>query len=171
MAVGCKLYILLALLVVAMASGVRAEERTLVFGISLGLNATESGDFDGVQQSTKEGLELWRDWWNGLDASKRTTSWGMTFKIALHIVDNSKLSDPWGQNTNELNMYSVYANMIANSSIDYFFPPVASPWDIQLRNYTHLNHGLPVMVGTRLSPRSPALQASFLFPRTVRHVH
>ena len=139
-----NLRVSLALLVLLVHAAC-CEERTIIFGISLGLNATESGDFGGAQQDTLEGLMVWKDWFNSLNASARTTSWGMTFKVDLHVAEDSKFADT---PQNEQIMFDVYRDMALNSSIDYLFSPVASPWDIQARNYTYYVLGVPVMVGT-----------------------
>lgn len=143
-----RICVAIAVLALAMASFAHAgSETTVVFGINLALDSPPSQSFAGTQLQVLYGLEIWRDWWNALPASNRTTNWGDSIKVQLHVERFSNYSDD-GLGINQHLLYETYANMSQNSSINYFFAPVASPWDIQLRNYSYYALGIPFMVGT-----------------------
>ena len=125
---------------------VAAEEVTYLFGISLGLNRTEAGALHQVQYDNMYGLEIWRDWWNQRSVEDRTTKYGVTFKVELHISNYSRF-----QAGNMYELFEVYRLMQQNYPIDFYFVPTTTPWDIQTRNYTYYELGIPYMVGTSLS--------------------
>lgn len=121
------------------------DETTIIFGISLAINASPLESFAVVQNDTLHGFQLWKDWWNGLPRGNRTTKWGETINVALHV-------EPFSNYTyDDANMYMLfdtYENMTKNASINYFMAPVGSPWAVPLRNYTYLNLSIDFMVGT-----------------------
>ena len=135
------------LLVMLCALGTPASaDRTVTFGINLALHSGASDYFYTVQPDVLNGLLLWKDWWNALPASNRTTKWGETLTVDLFVDTFSNYTDV---TTNMNSLFNVYRGLVSNTSIDYLFVPVASPWDIQLRNFTYYELGVRNMVGTQ----------------------
>lgn len=118
---------------------------TFTFGVSLAMNATEAGGFSGVQSDTLKGYEIWQDWFNSQSPESRRTKWGTTFKVDLHVEDFSNFAE---SESNMLALFAVYEKMHRNATIDFFFGPIATPWDIQVRNYSYYELGIPFMMGT-----------------------
>jgi hypothetical protein len=137
---GIALVVLLALVA---RHETAAEEITYVFGMTLDPNPNPTTAYYQAQKQAKMGLEIWRDWWNGLSVGNRTMSNGDAFKVALHFEDADYSSVTGSQQ----DLFDVYHDMSMNGSIDFFFVPVASPWDIQLRNYSYYALNIPFMLG------------------------
>lgn len=128
--------------VVLLFACTHAANVTYVFGVNLGLNATEAGRHAQSQVDSLRGYEIARDWWNGLPSSARTTTWGDVVDVELHVATYSKYG---GAEWNYQGAYDSYANMSANASIDYFFPTTA--WaGVKVREYTYQNLGVQLMV-------------------------
>jgi hypothetical protein len=119
------------------------EEVTYTFGISLGLNRSQAGTLGQVQYDNLDGFEIWRDWWNARSPADRTTRYGTTFKVALHVEDYSNLV-----NGSMYGLFETYAKMQSYGNISFYFVPTTTPWDVECRNYTYYELGIPFMVGT-----------------------
>jgi gamma-aminobutyric acid type B receptor len=120
-----------------------AENKTYVFGINLALDPVLSGWNYEENLGTLQGLEIWRDWWNGLPASQRTTAWGDTFTVELHVETFSDYST--NGPTQMAGVYGAYANMTQNSSIDYYFG-TAGFQGIPVRTYCLETLNIPIQV-------------------------
>lgn len=142
----------LALVLIVALQGclVEGEERTFTFGISLALDAPPGQYFAGVQVETLHGITIWKEWWNSLSVAERTMKNGDSFKVELHIERFSNYTD---LEVNKRALFNTYAAMFANTSIDFLFMPVASPWDIPFRNYSYYELGVPFTVGTQVDGR------------------
>jgi len=127
-------------------------EDTIGFGIPLALNPPPGQSFQQVQRECLVGLEVWRDWWNGLPAANRARRYGPPFKVDL--VVSSSASDYTDNSANLELMYNVYRDMVHNSSVSYLFGPVASPWGYQVRNFTLYELNVPIMIGMYPSRQS-----------------
>lgn len=140
----------LALVLIVALQGclVEGEERTFTFGISLALDAPPGQYFAGVQVETLHGITIWKEWWNSLSVAERTMKNGDSFKVELHIERFSNYTD---LEVNKRALFNTYAAMFANTSIDFLFMPVASPWDIPFRNYSYYELGVPFTVAMALS--------------------
>lgn len=140
--------VLIVLLVVAIALLSRdasaQEEQTFIFGISLALDAPPDQNFAQVQVETYQGMIIWKEWWNSLPKSARTMKNGNSFLVDFHI---ERFSNYGQSDTDRQGMFDTYARMAANQSIDYLFMPVGAPWNIELRNYTYYELGVPFVVG------------------------
>lgn len=135
------------------AAAASSSETTYVFGTNLALDAGSAQSFSNTQLQTLQGLEIWQDWWNALPAANRTTKWGEVFNVQLHVERFSNYTADYS-NTNMYNLFNTYYNMSQNTSINYFFSQVASPWGIQLRNYSYYELGIPFMCGTLIVSRT-----------------
>lgn len=123
-------------------------EDTLTFGISLALHPPAGQPFQDIQTDCLAGLEIWRDWWNALPASNRTRRYGSPFKVELAV--SSAASDFTDTIANRDIMFNTYRSMASNTSIDYLFGPIGSPWGVPTRNFTYYELGVPIMIGTTL---------------------
>lgn len=94
------------------------DEIIYVFGVNLGLNASLSGSYYPSQIQSLQGYILWRDWWNALPSEARMTKWGVPFRVELHVEEYSDFNYGDYQIPELL---QVYANMAANTSIDFYF--------------------------------------------------
>lgn len=130
-------------LLLLLALGVAASNRTYVFGVNLGLNASESGAYYPAQVQTLQGYTLWRDWWNDLPEVLRTTQWGDVISVELHVEQFSDFSY-----ANALpGLQNAYYSMSQNSSIDYYFC-TSGLNGVQIRDYTYNNLSIPIMMCT-----------------------
>lgn len=131
-----------------------------VFGVNLALHSTNFYLKDQVEANI--GLEVWRDWWNALPESHRTTKWGEVIDVELHIETWSEYGD-W---TSEglASLCQIYGNMTLNSSISYYFTPVAFR-GVDVRRCTHQDYGIDLMIGsTDSSDRYYEIPGSFGSP-------
>lgn len=140
--------VVVALLVFSQAvcNASSVPETTIVFGVNLALYGPSTQSYTANQIQAYQGFVIWQDWWNALPASSRKTTWGKVINVELHIETYSNYIQNYTYDWNYYAMQEVYASMARNASIDYLFATVASPWDIQLRNYTYYELGVPVTV-------------------------
>ena len=121
-------------------------ETTLTVGISLGLQAPASDPYGFVQKRAHEGLEIWRDAFNAMIPSNRTTKDGKVINFRLEVFENfGRFSyvDP----THFTFMMTQMLEMSNNASLDYVLPPVGSPWGTILRNASYLTGNVPFTIG------------------------
>lgn len=138
---------------------VQGAERTITFGVNLALEGSSS--YTEAQKDSLIGFTIWQNWWNSRDPQFRTAKDGTALKVALHVETFSGYTYSYA---NQQALYDTYASMKANTSIDYYFAPVACPFGVALRNYSYYALGMPLMVCTYpplASPTSPPPTPSF----------
>jgi rhodanese-related sulfurtransferase len=121
------------------------EETTINVGIPLGLQPLTAPDsLWYIQNDSYVGLMIWQNWWNSLEPSLRTTSYGATLKFNLTVYEHNyryASNEP-----NRLFVAELVHNMSIDPNIDFMFPPVGSPWGTQLRKNA-LADGRAVTIG------------------------
>lgn len=112
---------------------------TYTFGVNLGLNAADNA----LQVQSLRGYEIWVSWWNARPPAMRTTPWGDTFTVALHV---NTFSNYGYEEASYQGIYDSYRNMSTNSSIDFFFATTA--WEgVRVRRYASQSLGIDLMIG------------------------
>lgn len=114
---------------------------TFTFGINIVPDSPLAGWYKYTDQQALVGLGIWKDWWNSLPVSSRTTKWGQVIEVDLHV---ESYADYTGTNASLTGLFNTYKNMAQNESINYLFGTIGFA-GIKLRQYLY-SLGVPVMV-------------------------
>lgn len=140
-----RVTVLAILLSVLTVSTLAVTEKTYVIGVNLATNITseQAVQYSIDQFDSMRGYEITRDWWNSLPKSLRTTKWDEVVSIELHVTGYSEYvySDTFSE---VLGLYSVYANMHSNTSIDFLIDTTDFAGAL-VREFTH-GIGMKIMV-------------------------
>lgn len=119
---------------------------TINVAISLGLQMSTSDPYAFVQNDTYVGLLIWKNWWNSLPTSMRTTSYNTILEFNITVFENFGRFSFF--NNDDLNFLLDQAhNMSEDPNVDFILAPVGTPWAILLRNTSYYQDHVPVTIG------------------------